>query len=105
MFYLHHTPSNDRKQYPIFEGGAMRYAHRLDITGSYADRRRTPLSDSGRLCTSPLGRTAPIGVGALPDALTNVGQSDLRLFGQLQGIINFDAEVAHGAFELGVPQQ
>ena len=42
MFYLHQTPSNDGKQYPIFEGGAMRYAHRLDITGSYADRRKPP---------------------------------------------------------------
>ena len=54
---------------------------------------------------STVGRTAPVGFGALPDPLANIGQSDLRLFGQLQGIINFDAEVAHSAFELGVPKQ
>ena len=62
---------------------------------------------SGQLtpCTSALGRTAPVGFGALPDSLANAGQSHLRLFGQFQGIINLDAEVAHGAFELGVPQQ
>lgn len=56
-------------------------------------------------CTSALGRTAPIGFGALPDSLTMVDSQNFRLFGQLQGIINFDAEVAHGAFELGVPKQ
>ena len=61
--------------------------------------------DSGRSCISAFGRTAPVGFGALPDSLTNVGRSHLRLFGQLQGIINLDAEVAHGAFELGVPKQ
>jgi len=72
--------------------------------GSDADRRKT-LSDCGGSCTSGLGRTAPLGFGALPDSLTNVGQSHLRLFGQLQGIINLDAEVAHGAFELGMPKQ
>jgi hypothetical protein len=55
--------------------------------------------------TGATGRTAPVVFGALPDPLANIGQSDLRLFGQLQGIINFDAEVAHGAFELGVPKQ
>lgn len=61
-------------------------------------------SGSGRSCTSALGRTAPVGFGALPDPLANARQSHLRLFGQLQGIINFDAEVADGAFELGVPK-
>lgn len=66
---------------------------------------RVGLLDSGQSCTSAVGRTAPVGFGALPDPLANVRQSHLRLFGQLQGIINFDAEVAHGAFELGVPKQ
>lgn len=54
---------------------------------------------------STMGRTAPVGFGALPDPLANMGQPALRLFGQLQGIINFDAEVAQGAFELCVPRQ
>jgi len=49
--------------------------------------------------------TAPAGFGALPDSLANVRQSHLRLLGQLQGVINLDAEVAHSAFELGVPKQ
>lgn len=105
MFYPRHTPSNDREQYLIFDSGAMRYGPSTIITGSYADRRKAPLSGGDRSCTSALGRTAPIGFGTLPDSLTNVGQSDFRLFSQLQGIINLDAEVAHGAFELGVPEQ
>ncbi len=44
-------------------------------------------------------------LGALPDPLVHVRQSHFRLLGQLQGVINLDAEVAYGAFELGVPKQ
>ena len=62
------------------------------------------MTDLRRL-TVRIGSAAPLGFGALLDPLANVGQSHLRLFAQLQGIINFDAEVAHGAFELGVPKQ
>lgn len=54
---------------------------------------------------SAMGRTAPISFGALPDSLTKCRQSHFSLFGQLQGIINLDAEVAYGALELGVPKQ
>lgn len=31
--------------------------------------------------------------------------SDLRLLGDLQGVIDLDAEVPHGRLELGVPQE
>ena len=65
----------------------------------------SPPSDSGQSCTSALGRTAPIGLGKLADSLANVGHSYFRLFGQLQGIINLDSEVAYGALDLGVPKQ
>ena len=51
------------------------------------------------------GRTTPFGFGALPDPPANVRLSHLRLFGQLQGVINLDAEVAYGALDLGVPKQ
>ena len=44
-------------------------------------------------------------LGALPDPLANVRQSHLRLLGQLQGVINLDAEVAYGVLKLGVPKQ
>ena len=71
----------------------------------FRDRYSIGLPDSGRSSSSAQGRTALVDFGALPDLLANIGQSDLCLFGQLQGIINFDAEVAHGAFELGVPKQ
>lgn len=49
-----------------------------------------------------MGRTAPVGFGALPDPLAHVRQSHLRLLGQLQGVINLNAEIAYGALELGV---
>lgn len=39
------------------------------------------------------------------DPLAHVRQSHLRLFGQFQGVINLDAEVAYGALKLGVPKQ
>lgn len=29
---------------------------------------------------------------------------EIRLLGQEQGILNFDAEVTHGAFQFGVPE-
>lgn len=64
-----------------------------------------PPSDSGQSCTSASGRTAPVSFGALPGSLANLRQSHLRLLSQLQSVINLDAEVAYGAFELGVPKQ
>ena len=44
-------------------------------------------------------------LGALPDPLAHGRRSHFRLFGQLQGVINLNAEIADGAFELGVPKQ
>src|SRR5438132_9221123 len=33
------------------------------------------------------------------------GISDINLFRYCQGVIDFDAEIAHRAFDLGVPEQ
>lgn len=45
--------------------------------------------------------------GANSGAMTATAQDWLQicLLRQQQGIVNFDAEIAHGAFQLGVPKQ
>ena len=48
---------------------------------------------------------AYFGFVSLPDTQADVGPSQLHLFRSLQGIINFDAEVAYGALEVGMPKQ
>jgi len=56
MFYPRHTPSMIVDNISSLTVVQCATAHRPCITGSYADRRKTPLSGSGRSCTSALGR-------------------------------------------------
>ena len=105
MFYPRHTPSMVVNHIPSPTVVQCAMAHRPGITGSYGDRHKTPLPGSGRSCTSALGRTAPVGFGALPDLLPHGRPLHLRLFSHLQGVINLDAEVTNCALDLGVPKQ
>lgn len=47
---------------------------------------------------------AYFGFVSLPNPQADVGPSQLRLFRSLQGVINFDAEVAYGALEVSKPK-
>jgi hypothetical protein len=42
--------------------------------------------------------------GARPGRTNSLG-SDLRLLRNLQGVVDLDAEIAHGRLRLGVPEQ
>ena len=50
----------------------------------------------------------PLMAGQRPSAsavATSVVELHLRLLGDLQSIVDFDAEISDGAFKLGVPKQ
>jgi hypothetical protein len=80
----------------------------LDIFSSLGDGRtheaivQTTLALTARLM-SPLGTKLPKLVGQSMSALP--GNSDIDLFRYGQGVIDLDAEVSDGAFDLGVTEQ
>lgn len=54
----------------------------------------------------PAVQSTPFGkAGPLPKPRSGLPQSDLGLLSHFQRVVNLDAEIANGAFELGVPEQ
>ena len=57
---------------------------------------------------SNLTDICPLLAGERPSTLavaTSVVELHLRLLGDFQSVVDFDAEVSDGAFKLGVPEQ
>jgi hypothetical protein len=65
IFYPRNTPSMIVNNIPSSKVVQWVTAHRPFFTGSYADRRKPPPSDSGQPCTSAKGRDLPVASEAI----------------------------------------